>query len=82
MPIDSYKTCHLARVPAHAIVSRKDPKLADLIYNTLTTVRVHNTIISVGTLASLKTFMMTRDIKRITSTVGLTFGCFSLFVCL
>uniref|UniRef100_A0A3B1K3T3 Serotransferrin n=1 Tax=Astyanax mexicanus TaxID=7994 RepID=A0A3B1K3T3_ASTMX len=26
--IDSYKTCHLARVPAHAVVSRKDPDLA------------------------------------------------------
>lgn len=44
-PIDSYKTCHLARVPAHAIVSRKDPQLADLIYTTLTTVRVWHTII-------------------------------------
>lgn len=41
--IDSYKTCHLARVPAHAIVSRKDADLTDLIYNTLTTVRVSNT---------------------------------------
>uniref|UniRef100_H3DCQ4 Serotransferrin n=2 Tax=Tetraodon nigroviridis TaxID=99883 RepID=H3DCQ4_TETNG len=38
-PIDSYETCHLARVPAHAVVSRKDPQLADLIYTTLTTIR-------------------------------------------
>uniref|UniRef100_A0A674PPT6 Serotransferrin n=1 Tax=Takifugu rubripes TaxID=31033 RepID=A0A674PPT6_TAKRU len=40
--IDSYKTCHLARVPAHAVVSRKDPQMAELIYNTLTTVRGFN----------------------------------------
>uniref|UniRef100_A0A8C8JFJ9 Serotransferrin n=1 Tax=Oncorhynchus tshawytscha TaxID=74940 RepID=A0A8C8JFJ9_ONCTS len=32
-PIDSYKTCHLARVPAHAVVSRKDTKLANHIYS-------------------------------------------------
>uniref|UniRef100_UPI003AB0B1DA serotransferrin-like n=1 Tax=Centroberyx gerrardi TaxID=166262 RepID=UPI003AB0B1DA len=36
--IDSYKTCHLARVPAHAVVSRKDPDLAQLIYKSLTAV--------------------------------------------
>uniref|UniRef100_A0A8B9KX68 Serotransferrin n=1 Tax=Astyanax mexicanus TaxID=7994 RepID=A0A8B9KX68_ASTMX len=30
--IDSYKTCHLARVPAHAVVSRKDPDLAARIF--------------------------------------------------
>ncbi|KAM4605122.1 serotransferrin-1-like [Polymixia lowei] len=37
-PIDSYKTCHLARVPAHAVVSRRDPHLANLIYTSLTNV--------------------------------------------
>ncbi|XP_019733574.1 serotransferrin-like isoform X2 [Hippocampus comes] len=37
-PIDSYKECHLARVPAHAVVTRQDSKLADLIWNSLTTV--------------------------------------------
>uniref|UniRef100_A0A7N6A7T7 Serotransferrin n=1 Tax=Anabas testudineus TaxID=64144 RepID=A0A7N6A7T7_ANATE len=26
-PIDSYERCHLARVPAHAVVTRKDPQL-------------------------------------------------------
>ncbi|XP_071781225.1 serotransferrin-1 [Centroberyx gerrardi] len=36
--IDSYKTCHLARVPAHAVVSRKDADLAQLIYTSLTAV--------------------------------------------
>lgn len=39
-PIASYKTCHLARVPAHAVVTRKDPKLADLIWTSLTSVEV------------------------------------------
>ncbi|CAG5896709.1 unnamed protein product [Menidia menidia] len=34
-PIDSYKSCHLARVPAHAVVTRKDPQLADLIWKSL-----------------------------------------------
>ncbi|KAG9278863.1 serotransferrin-like [Astyanax mexicanus] len=33
--IDSYKTCHLARVPAHAVVSRKDPDLAARIFELL-----------------------------------------------
>ncbi|XP_059200279.1 transferrin-a [Centropristis striata] len=34
-PIDSYKTCHLARVPAHAVVTRKDKVLSDLIWTSL-----------------------------------------------
>ncbi|KAL2097956.1 hypothetical protein ACEWY4_007163 [Coilia grayii] len=34
-PIDSYKSCYLARVPAHAVVSRKDPKLAARIFEML-----------------------------------------------
>uniref|UniRef100_A0A4W5REE8 Transferrin-a n=1 Tax=Hucho hucho TaxID=62062 RepID=A0A4W5REE8_9TELE len=38
-PIDSYKTCHLARVPAHAVVSRKDPDLARNIYRKLMDVK-------------------------------------------
>ncbi|XP_071376891.1 serotransferrin-1-like [Centroberyx affinis] len=37
--IDSYKTCHLARVPAHAVVSRKDPALAELIYKSLKSIK-------------------------------------------
>lgn len=39
-PIDNYKTCHLAKVPAHAVVSRKDPQLAELIWTTITSVKV------------------------------------------
>ncbi|KAK5907863.1 hypothetical protein CesoFtcFv8_005668 [Champsocephalus esox] len=34
-PLDEYRTCHLARVSANAVVSRKDPQLADLIWNSL-----------------------------------------------
>uniref|UniRef100_A0A673BFN9 Serotransferrin n=1 Tax=Sphaeramia orbicularis TaxID=375764 RepID=A0A673BFN9_9TELE len=30
-PIDNYKSCHLGRVPAHAVVSRKDPELSEFI---------------------------------------------------
>nr|XP_023653867.1 serotransferrin-1-like isoform X1 [Paramormyrops kingsleyae] len=33
--IDDYKTCHLSRVPAHAVVSRKDVELADNIWESL-----------------------------------------------
>nr|CAL92188.1 transferrin [Trematomus bernacchii] len=33
--IDDYRTCHLAKAPAHAVVSRKDAQLADLIWNSL-----------------------------------------------
>lgn len=40
-PIDSYKTCHLARVPAHAVVSRKDAQLAKRIYEVLTSLTVN-----------------------------------------
>ncbi|XP_045570550.1 serotransferrin-2-like isoform X2 [Salmo salar] len=46
--IDSYKTCHLARVPAHAVVSRKDPELANRIYNKLVAVKDFNLFSSDG----------------------------------
>lgn len=39
-PIDNYKTCHLAKVPAHAVVTRQDPQLADFIWNTLSSIPV------------------------------------------
>ncbi|KAM7379337.1 hypothetical protein PAMP_004899 [Pampus punctatissimus] len=38
-PIDSYKTCHLARVPAHAVVTRKDQQLAEFIWTSLKSVQ-------------------------------------------
>ncbi|XP_051258635.1 transferrin-a [Dicentrarchus labrax] len=41
-PIDKYETCHLARVPAHAVVTRKDQQMADLILKTLTSVQDFN----------------------------------------
>uniref|UniRef100_A0A665UUB6 Serotransferrin n=1 Tax=Echeneis naucrates TaxID=173247 RepID=A0A665UUB6_ECHNA len=41
-PIDSYKTCNLAKVPAHAVVTRKDPQLAELIWNKLQSVQGFN----------------------------------------
>nr|BAA84099.1 transferrin [Salvelinus leucomaenis pluvius] len=47
-PIDSYKTCHLARVPAHAVVSRRDTELADRIYNKLVAVKDFNLFSSDG----------------------------------
>ncbi|NP_001281173.1 transferrin-a precursor [Cynoglossus semilaevis] len=34
-PIDNYKSCNLQRVPAHAVVTRKDKDLEDLIWNAL-----------------------------------------------
>ncbi|KAM9323724.1 transferrin-a [Pholidichthys leucotaenia] len=41
-PIDNYKDCHLARVPAHAVVTRKDAELADLIWTSLNSVTNFN----------------------------------------
>ncbi|XP_054452189.1 transferrin-a [Anoplopoma fimbria] len=38
-PIDNYKSCHLLRAPAHAVVSRKDKQLADLIWNSINSVQ-------------------------------------------
>ncbi|XP_031710794.1 transferrin-a [Anarrhichthys ocellatus] len=42
LPIDNYKSCHLAKVPAHAVVSRKDPQLAELIWTSLNSVQEFN----------------------------------------
>ncbi|XP_062380967.1 transferrin-a [Sardina pilchardus] len=36
--IDEYKNCYLARVPAHAVVSRKDPDLAKRIFEVLSAI--------------------------------------------
>lgn len=43
-PIDNYEACHLAKVSAHAVVTRKDPQLADLIWNSLNSVKVKTQI--------------------------------------
>ncbi|KAF7653027.1 hypothetical protein LDENG_00088240 [Lucifuga dentata] len=37
--ISKYERCHLAKVPAHAVVTRKDSRLAELIYTSLTSVQ-------------------------------------------
>uniref|UniRef100_A0A4W6DLP9 Serotransferrin n=1 Tax=Lates calcarifer TaxID=8187 RepID=A0A4W6DLP9_LATCA len=47
-PIDNYKSCYLAKVPAHAVVSRKDQQLTDLIWKSLTTVQNFNLFSSEG----------------------------------
>ncbi|XP_058500222.1 transferrin-a [Solea solea] len=40
--IGSFETCNLARVPAHAVVTRKDERLTDLIWNHLNAVENFN----------------------------------------
>ncbi|KAM3605207.1 uncharacterized protein V6R79_022248 [Siganus canaliculatus] len=47
-PIDDYRDCHLARVPAHAVVTRKDPQLADLIWGSLQSLQGFNLFSSEG----------------------------------
>ncbi|GAA6234478.1 serotransferrin-like [Lates japonicus] len=47
-PIDNYKSCYLAKVPAHAVVSRKDQQLTDLIWTSLTSVQNFNLFSSEG----------------------------------
>ncbi|XP_068604665.1 serotransferrin-like [Brachionichthys hirsutus] len=46
--IDDYERCHLAKVPAHAVVTRKDQALADLIWTSLTSVQESQLFSSVG----------------------------------
>ncbi|KAL6468368.1 hypothetical protein MHYP_G00240450 [Metynnis hypsauchen] len=46
--IDEYKTCHLARVPAHAVVSRKDPALANRIFHLLESLKHQGLFTSEG----------------------------------
>ncbi|CAN9503436.1 unnamed protein product [Ophioblennius macclurei] len=41
-PIDNYRSCNLARVPAHAVVTRKDPQLAAAIWGNLSEVQGFN----------------------------------------
>ncbi|XP_034559808.1 transferrin-a isoform X2 [Notolabrus celidotus] len=39
-PIDNYQHCHLAKVPAHAVVTRKDAQLAEFIWQSLNSAQV------------------------------------------
>lgn len=45
-PIDSYKSCHLAKVPAHAVITRKDAQLASFIWKSLSEVQVNERVIN------------------------------------
>ncbi|CAJ1072255.1 transferrin-a isoform X2 [Xyrichtys novacula] len=47
-PIDDYQRCHLAKVPAHAVVTRKDPELANSIWQALESVQGFNLFSSEG----------------------------------
>ncbi|XP_030607172.1 transferrin-a [Archocentrus centrarchus] len=57
-PIDSYQTCYLVRVPAHAVVTRKDPELAELISTSLQGVQNFN-LFSSEAYAPAKNLMFT-----------------------
>uniref|UniRef100_A0A4W4G526 Serotransferrin n=1 Tax=Electrophorus electricus TaxID=8005 RepID=A0A4W4G526_ELEEL len=46
--IDDYKDCHLAKVPAHAVVSRKDPELAEQIFKIVTKLQGYGLFSSEG----------------------------------
>ncbi|XP_036938593.1 transferrin-a isoform X3 [Acanthopagrus latus] len=41
-PIDNYQACHLVKVPAHAVVTRKDPQLAQKIWDSVQSVQEFN----------------------------------------
>ncbi|MED6270557.1 hypothetical protein CHARACLAT_011590 [Characodon lateralis] len=63
-PIDSYKNCHLARVPAHAVITRKDPELANLIWNSLNGVQNFN-LFSSEAYAPAKNLMFKDSTQRL-----------------
>ncbi|KAM3866229.1 transferrin-a [Diretmus argenteus] len=46
--VSNYENCYLAKVPAHAVVSRNDPDLATFIYTSLTSVKGFNLFSSEG----------------------------------
>ncbi|XP_026170439.1 transferrin-a [Mastacembelus armatus] len=47
-PMSMYESCNLARVPAHAVVTRKDSQLAELIWTSLNSVQGFNLFSSEG----------------------------------
>ncbi|XP_076838354.1 serotransferrin-2-like isoform X3 [Brachyhypopomus gauderio] len=61
--IDEYKDCHLAKVPAHAVVSRKDPELAHRIFQVLNTLKDFGLFSSEG--YSMKNLMFTDSTKNL-----------------
>ncbi|XP_037538154.1 transferrin-a [Nematolebias whitei] len=63
-PIDSYKSCSLGRVPAHAVISRKDPQLAELIWNSINGVQNFNRFSSEA-YAPAKNLMFKDSTKRL-----------------
>uniref|UniRef100_A0A669E324 Serotransferrin n=1 Tax=Oreochromis niloticus TaxID=8128 RepID=A0A669E324_ORENI len=66
-PIDNYKACSLARVPAHAVVTRKDPQLADLIWQSLDRVQTDHSF----NLFSSEAYAPTKNLMFKDSTVKL-----------
>ncbi|XP_026887023.1 serotransferrin-2-like isoform X1 [Electrophorus electricus] len=61
--LDDYKTCHLAKLPAHAVVSRKDPELAHRIFQVLTPLKDLGLFSSEG--YSVKNLMFTDSTKNL-----------------
>ncbi|XP_057712553.1 serotransferrin-like isoform X2 [Corythoichthys intestinalis] len=56
-PITDYQRCHLSKVPAHAVVTRQDLHLAELIWQSLDTVRGFNLFSSEGYTPTSKNLM-------------------------
>uniref|UniRef100_A0A673C0L1 Serotransferrin n=1 Tax=Sphaeramia orbicularis TaxID=375764 RepID=A0A673C0L1_9TELE len=63
-PIDNYKSCHLGRVPNHAVVSRKDPELAESIWTRFIILSGFN-LFSSAPFAPAKNLMFTDSTQRL-----------------
>uniref|UniRef100_A0A3Q3AHA5 Serotransferrin n=1 Tax=Kryptolebias marmoratus TaxID=37003 RepID=A0A3Q3AHA5_KRYMA len=61
---ENYKTCSLGKVPAHAVISRKDEQLADLIWNSLNEVQNFN-LFSSEAYAPAKNLMFKDSTKKL-----------------
>ncbi|CAI5641226.1 unnamed protein product [Oreochromis niloticus] len=66
-PIDNYNTCFLARVPGDAVITRKDPQLADFIWETLDRVQTDHSF----NLFSSEAYAPTKNLMFKDSTVKL-----------
>ncbi|XP_062844229.1 transferrin-a [Trichomycterus rosablanca] len=62
---DEYKTCNLARVPAHAVVSRKDEVLAKHIYDVLLPLKDKGLFTSGGEAKNLMFKDSTKDLMKL-----------------